>query len=91
MHKLTYKHTVIACYLTYITSAVSNNLVPLLFVTFNKQFGLTLDKLAFIITMNFGIQIFVDLAGAKFADRIGYKKLVMTAQLFDVCARSPVS
>ncbi len=83
MHKLTYKHTVIACYLTYITSAVSNNLVPLLFVTFNKQFGLTLDKLAFIITMNFGIQIFVDLAGAKFADRIGYKKLVMTAQLFD--------
>lgn len=54
MHKLTYKHTVLACYLTYITSAVSNNLVPLLFVTFNKQFGLTLDKLAFIITMNFG-------------------------------------
>lgn len=83
MRKFTYKHTVLACYLTYITSAVSNNLVPLLFVTFNKQFGLTLDKLAFIITMNFGIQIFVDLAGAKFADRIGYRKLVMTAQLFD--------
>ena len=83
MKQLTYKHTIFACYLTYITSAVSNNLVPLLFVTFNRQFGLSLDKLAFIITMNFGIQIFVDLAGAKFADRIGYKKLVMAAQLFD--------
>lgn len=83
MKKLTFKHTVLACYLTYITSAVSNNLAPLLFVTFNKQFGLELDKLAFIITMNFGVQIFVDLAGAKYADRIGYKRLVMIAQLFD--------
>lgn len=83
MKKLTFKHTVLACYLTYITSAVSNNLVPLLFVTFNRQFGLELDQLAFIITMNFGIQIFVDLAGAKYADRIGYKKLIMIAQLFD--------
>ena len=80
--KLTFKHTMFACYLSYVTGAVINNLAPLLFVTFNERFGLGLDRLAFIITMNFGIQICVDLAGAKFADRIGYKPLIMTAQLF---------
>ena len=72
----------LACYLSYITSAVTNNLAPLLFVTFHDRFALSLEQLAFIITLNFGIQIFVALIGAKFADRIGYKPLVIAAQAF---------
>ena len=80
--KLTYKHTAIACYISYITSAVINNLTSLLFVTFQREFGLTLDQLAFLIVMNFGVQIFVDFIGAKFADRIGYRRIVMASHVF---------
>ncbi len=80
--KLTFKHTMLSCYAAYITSAVINNLAPLLFVTFSRQFGLSLEQLAFIITMNFGFQIIVDFTGAKFADRIGYRPFVLAAQIF---------
>ena len=72
MKTLSYKHTAAACYISYITGAVINNLAPLLFATFSQSFGLSLEQLAKIITMNFGIQIVVDFVGAKFADKIGY-------------------
>lgn len=80
--KYTYKHTVLTCYLAYITSAVINNLAPLLFVTFSKEFGLSLEDISLIITMNFAIQIIVDFLGAKFTDKIGYRNIIITAQLF---------
>ncbi len=80
--KLSFKHTKYSCYLAYITSAVINNLAALLFVQFCRQFGLELSQLSFIITMNFGIQIFVDFMGAKYADRIGYRKIVRLSQIF---------
>lgn len=80
--KLTYKHTMLSCYAAYITSAVINNLTPLLFVTFSRQFGLSVEQLASIVTINFGFQILVDFIGAKFADRIGYRPFILAAQVF---------
>ncbi len=71
-----------ACYVSYITSACVNNLAALLFVTFSKQFGCSLEQLSFILTANFGVQFIVDFLGAKFADRIGYKPLLLTSQVF---------
>lgn len=82
MKTLSYKHTAAACYISYITGAVINNLAPLLFATFSQSFGLSLEQLAKIITMNFGIQIIVDFVGAKFADKIGYRPLIIAAQAF---------
>lgn len=81
---MTYKHTMYSCYLAYITSAVINNLPALLFVTFNKMFGLTLEQLASIITFNFAIQILVDFIGAKYADKVGYRSLILTSQFFAI-------
>lgn len=75
----TYKHTKIAAYLGYITQAVVNNLTPLLFVSFQKDFSLGLDKISLLITMNFGIQIVVDLIAAKYVDRIGYRASMQIA------------
>lgn len=72
--KFTYKHTTYACYLAYITSAVINNFTPLLFVIFQKEYGLSLDKLAVLVTLNFSAQFFVDFFGAKYVDKIGYRK-----------------
>ena len=41
--RLTAKHTLYGCYFGYITQAAVNNLPALLFVTFNRQFGISLD------------------------------------------------
>lgn len=77
--KLTFKHTKYACYCAYISTAITNNLASLLFFTFQTHFGITNTQLAMLVTLNFGTQIAVDLLGAKFADRIGYRPLLITA------------
>ncbi len=82
--KLTYKHTVISCYLANITCAILNNLAPLLFVTLQDQFSLSTAQLGSIIFVNFGLQIFVDLIGSKYVDAIGLKKCVVASQAFAV-------
>ena len=80
--KNNYNHTIYASYIGYITQAIVNNFAPLLFITFSRQFGLTLDKIALITTVNFGVQLIVDLLSAKLIDRIGYRVSVMAAHIF---------
>lgn len=41
-----YKKTLIACYLGFVTQAISANFTPLLFLTFKNTYGITLDKIA---------------------------------------------
>lgn len=80
--KFTYKHTKYACYFAYIAGAVGTNLPPLLFATFRREFGVSMSSLAFLITLNFGVQMIVDWFGAKYAERIGYRKCIVAANLF---------
>ncbi|MBE6658155.1 MAG: MFS transporter [Ruminococcaceae bacterium] len=82
--KLTDKHTLYASYLGYITQAIINNLPPLLFVTFQNHFDIPLSKISALITMNFVIQIIVDLISAKYVDRIGYRPSIVAAHVFAV-------
>lgn len=81
--KLTYKYTLAASYIGYITQAVVNNLVPLLFVTFSQQFGISIVEISMLIVMNFGVQIAVDVMAAAFIDKIGFKR---GAVLAHICA-----
>lgn len=78
---LTYKHTLAASYTGYITQAVVNNLIPLLFVTFSKQFDISLVQISFLIVMNFSVQIAVDIAAAAFVDRLGFKRGAVIAHI----------
>ena len=48
-----YRHTIAASYIGYITQAIVNNFVPLLFLTFQSQYGITLDKIGLLVTINF--------------------------------------
>lgn len=89
--KLTYKHTTIAAYLGYITQAIVNNLMPLLFAAFQSDFSLGLDKISLLISMNFGIQIVVDLAAAKYVDKIGYRRALVLAHCIVVLGLSGMS
>lgn len=80
--KLTYKHTRLACNCSSIVSAIVNNFAPLLFVIFSDTFNLSITGLSALITMNFATQIVVDFFGAKYADRLGYRRVVVMSQLF---------
>ena len=80
--KLTYKHTQKACCLAYVTGAIVNNFAALLYLMFQKSFGITLFQIGFLMGLNFGIQIFVDLLGAKYAQQLGYRRCAVGAFVF---------
>ena len=67
-----YSHTLMASYIGYITQAVINNFAPLLFLTFQRSYGISLDRITVLVSVNFAIQLVVDLLSARFVDRIGY-------------------
>lgn len=77
-----YNHTLRASYVGYITQAIVNNFIPLLFLTFQSTFGITLEKITLLVTINFSIQLLVDLLSAKFIDKIGYRTAAVAAHIF---------
>ena len=79
MKKIGYKHTVAASFTAFVVQAVVNNFAPLLFLTFQAQYGIELSKITVLITANFFIQIFVDLTAVLFVDRIGYRASTVLA------------
>lgn len=61
-----YKKTLIACYLGFVTQAISANFAPLLFLTFRDTYGITLEKIAMIPLVFYLTQLLVDLAATVF-------------------------
>lgn len=56
-----YKTTKFACYMTNISMSITENLSPLLFLTFNRQYGISFTLLGFLVLVNFCTQLGVDL------------------------------
>lgn len=79
-----YKKTLIACYLGFITQAITANFAPLLFLKFHKDYAIPLGKIAMISTMFFLTQLIVDVLCAKYVDRIGYRKSVVASEVCSV-------
>lgn len=76
-----YQKTLAACYLGVITQAIAANFVPLLFLTFQNTYGISLEKIALIPVVLYLTQLLVDLVAARFADKIGYRICVVTSQI----------
>ena len=76
-----YNRTKAACYLGFVTQAITANFVPLLFLTFYRTYGISYTKLAFISFTFFLIQLIVDFLCAKFVDKIGYRKCIIVAHI----------
>ncbi len=76
-----YSHTELACYLGYITQAAVNNLPPLLFLTFQRSFSVSIEAITALITLNFGTQLVTDLVFSKLTDKIGYRVSAVTAHV----------
>lgn len=77
-----YRKTLIACYLGFITQAIAANFAPLLFLTFKRTYEIPISEIAFISTTFFFTQLLIDLFCAKFVDKIGYRKSVVTSEIF---------
>ncbi|MHB9032030.1 MAG: MFS transporter [Anaerolineae bacterium] len=78
MVKLTYKHTVAACYLGYITQAAVVNLSPILFIVFQTQFGISYEMIGRLILINFTTQLLTDAVAVRYISRLG----IRTAAVF---------
>lgn len=76
-----YKKTLIACYLGFITQAISANFTPLLFLTFKDAYGISLEMIALIPMVFYLTQLLVDLVAVKFADIVGYRACVIASQV----------
>ncbi|MCH5187431.1 MAG: MFS transporter [Oscillospiraceae bacterium] len=76
-----YRKTLIACYLGFITQAISANFAPLLFLTFKNTYGIQLEKIAMIPMVFYLTQLIIDFAATKFVDRIGYRICVVISQV----------
>lgn len=77
-----YKKTVTACFIGYVVQAIINNFVPLLFVIFQTDYRISLSQITLLITVNFLVQLGVDLLSAGLVDKIGYRISIVTAHAF---------
>lgn len=81
MKSLNYKHTITACFIAYVVQAIVCNFAPLLFVSWEQEFNISIAQLTVVVTLTFFTQIAVDLLSAKYAERVGYKKSLIISHL----------
>lgn len=74
--------TIFGCFIGYVVQAIVNVFVPLLFVTFQTSYGIPIEKITLLITINFIIQLFTDLVASVIVDKLGYRVCVVAAHLF---------
>lgn len=79
--KRSYKRTLTACYLGFVTQAISANFAPLLYLTFHRSYGIPLGRIAIISTVFFLTQLVVDILCARYVDWIGYRKCILASCL----------
>ena len=74
-----YQKTIYACFASFIVQAIIVNFAPLLFLTFQSSYGISFSSISALITINFCVQLCVDLLCAQVIDRIGYRAGILIA------------
>lgn len=76
-----FKKTIRSCYVGYIVQAIINNFIPLLFLTFQSSYNISLVQITSLIAINFILQLITDLASVTFVDKIGYRASIIIAHI----------
>jgi fucose permease len=79
--KLKPKHTILAGYVGYVTQAITINFAPLLFLTFEKQYGISFTKISLLIAISFITQLFFDVLLAKISKYINTRATIIIGHL----------
>ncbi|CCV64782.1 Major facilitator superfamily transporter [Alteracholeplasma palmae J233] len=74
-----FKHTLRASHTGYIVQSININFIPLLFIYFNQTYDISLEKISYLILINFLTQLATDLVAAYVIDKVGFRKPVMVA------------
>lgn len=74
-----YNKTIYACFVGYIVQAIINNFAPILFLTFQNSYGISLKSISLLITINFCTQLLIDFPSSKIVDKIGARATVLIA------------
>ncbi len=76
-----YGKTKLACYLGFVTQAISANFAPLLFLTFHQSYGISFSEIAMISVVFYVTQLIVDIVCVKLADRFGYRACIIISEI----------
>lgn len=76
---MNYKKTFLACQIACIVQAITVNFAPLLFLTLQSTYGLRLQQITLMVTLNFLTQLTVDFLASRYADRLGYRFCIVLA------------
>lgn len=79
MRPASYRQTIAASFVGYIVQAIVNCFAPLLYVTFGNQYGIGLEKISFLIILNFGTQLLVDFLSSQLAAKVSSRILIPLA------------
>lgn len=77
--KLSFEHTKRACYIGAFTQAIVCGFMPLLFVIFNRDYGVALHLITLLATVNFVMQFIMDFVSLFFIDKVSYRVTMVTA------------
>ncbi|MBQ7959934.1 MAG: MFS transporter [Clostridia bacterium] len=77
--KLGFNHTKRACYIAAFSQAIVCGFLPLLFVTFQRDYGILLYLITLLTTLNFVMQLIMDFVSLFFVDRVSYRTTIVTA------------
>ena len=66
--KKNYKLTMTCCFGSYLVQSMVINFLPLLFITFHESFGIPLQQITLLVTVNFLTQLTVDFLAIFFVD-----------------------
>ena len=75
-----YLSTKIAGYVGFFVQAIVNNFLPILFIALQDVYKMSYARLASLIAVNFGAQVFVDFLAPKVVAKIGYRKSAFLSQ-----------
>ena len=79
--KESYNITIYASFIGYVTQAIIINFAPLLFVTFQKDYDISLASLSLLVLISFLIQLLTDLFSVYIVDKLGYRKCIVSAHI----------
>ena len=82
--KMQSKHTVRAGFVGYLTQAITINFTPLLFITFEKEFHISLGKISLLIALSFIVQFLTDAITAKLDRRLNTRVMAVAAHVLAI-------
>lgn len=74
-----YKLTMLCCFGSSLVLSTVVNFLPMLFVMFHESLGIPLEQITLFVTVNFLVQLTMDLLAAFWVDHLGYKRGVIIA------------